>query len=143
MQLPTIPRPITSNLPRSQIKNPLVHLFCPLFHLLSLPCTPMQVAAAKKPRLPMCQYGKQCYRKNPVHFQEYAHPGDYDSEDDKTEEDSEPPTPPPPSRSSRTTRGRAVKGKKPAKTKKRRGDETESDDYDSDDSFINDESESD
>eukprot|EP00128_Syssomonas_multiformis_P005588 Colp12_sorted_trinity150504_noHs@913 len=33
------------------------------------------VAAAKKPRLPMCQYGKQCYRKNPVHFQEYAHPG--------------------------------------------------------------------
>ena len=24
---------------------------------------------------PMCKYGTQCYRKNPLHFQEYAHPG--------------------------------------------------------------------
>ena len=23
---------------------------------------------------PVCKYGKECYRKNPVHFNEYAHP---------------------------------------------------------------------
>ena len=24
---------------------------------------------------PRCKYGTLCYRKNPLHFQEYAHPG--------------------------------------------------------------------
>ena len=24
--------------------------------------------------LPMCPYGEKCYRKNPVHFKEFAHP---------------------------------------------------------------------
>ena len=24
---------------------------------------------------PMCKYGRDCYRKNPVHFQEFRHPG--------------------------------------------------------------------
>ena len=24
---------------------------------------------------PMCKYGKKCYRKNPVHFEEFRHPG--------------------------------------------------------------------
>lgn len=24
---------------------------------------------------PMCKYGTDCYRKNPVHFEEYRHPG--------------------------------------------------------------------
>ncbi|XP_073528289.1 aprataxin and PNK-like factor [Phyllobates terribilis] len=30
-----------------------------------------------KKRVP-CMYGEQCYRKNPVHFQEFSHPGDSD-----------------------------------------------------------------
>ncbi len=24
---------------------------------------------------PVCKYGDRCYRKNPVHFQEFSHPG--------------------------------------------------------------------
>ncbi|XP_007436587.3 aprataxin and PNK-like factor, partial [Python bivittatus] len=28
-----------------------------------------------------CQYGKSCYRKNPVHFQQFSHPGDSDYHD--------------------------------------------------------------
>ena len=24
---------------------------------------------------PICKYGADCYRKNPVHFAEYRHPG--------------------------------------------------------------------
>lgn len=30
---------------------------------------------------PICKYGTNCYRKNPVHFEEYRHPG-YDSDTD-------------------------------------------------------------
>ena len=26
---------------------------------------------------PLCQYGSRCYRKNPTHLNEYAHPGGY------------------------------------------------------------------
>ena len=25
---------------------------------------------------PMCKYGVKCYRKNPVHLQEFMHPGE-------------------------------------------------------------------
>jgi aprataxin and PNK-like factor len=32
---------------------------------------------AKKPRAP-CQYGASCYRKNPIHFQDFSHPGESD-----------------------------------------------------------------
>ncbi|CAG5127096.1 unnamed protein product [Candidula unifasciata] len=37
----------------------------------------------KKRRREPCQYGKKCYRKNPVHFRTFCHPGDssYDEED--------------------------------------------------------------
>ena len=28
-------------------------------------------------RRPMCRYGTDCYRKNPVHFKEYRHPGKF------------------------------------------------------------------
>ncbi|XP_048357356.1 aprataxin and PNK-like factor isoform X2 [Sphaerodactylus townsendi] len=34
----------------------------------------------KHRRIP-CQYGRNCYRKNPVHFQEFSHPGDDDYHD--------------------------------------------------------------
>ncbi|XP_062503804.1 aprataxin and PNK-like factor [Corticium candelabrum] len=33
--------------------------------------------AEAKPRAP-CQYGASCYRKNPIHFKEFSHPGDPD-----------------------------------------------------------------
>ncbi|XP_044198656.1 aprataxin and PNK-like factor isoform X1 [Thunnus albacares] len=38
-----------------------------------------------------CPYGKDCYRKNPVHFQECSHPGDtdYEEEEEKEEEEEE------------------------------------------------------
>lgn len=39
--------------------------------------------AGKKRRRP-CQFGKKCYRKNPVHFKDYCHPGDesYEASDE-------------------------------------------------------------
>ncbi|XP_053273943.1 aprataxin and PNK-like factor isoform X2 [Pleuronectes platessa] len=38
---------------------------------------------------PPCPYGKDCYRKNPVHFQETSHPGDSDFEEEEEEEEEE------------------------------------------------------
>ncbi|XP_069090180.1 aprataxin and PNK-like factor isoform X2 [Pleurodeles waltl] len=35
-------------------------------------------------RIP-CVYGQQCYRKNPVHFQQFSHPGDSDFDDTSKE----------------------------------------------------------
>nr|XP_019967558.1 PREDICTED: aprataxin and PNK-like factor [Paralichthys olivaceus] len=37
-------------------------------------------------RMP-CPYGKDCYRKNPVHFQECSHPGDSDYEEEEENEE--------------------------------------------------------
>ncbi|XP_040924106.1 aprataxin and PNK-like factor [Betta splendens] len=34
-----------------------------------------------------CPYGKDCYRKNPIHFQECCHPGDIDYEEGEEEGD--------------------------------------------------------
>ena len=31
-------------------------------------------SSAEAETRPVCQYGRECYRKNPVHFQEFAHP---------------------------------------------------------------------
>ncbi|KAL4639913.1 aprataxin and PNK-like factor isoform X2 [Arapaima gigas] len=36
-----------------------------------------------------CPYGRSCYRKNPVHFQECSHPGDSDYVEEKEEGDEE------------------------------------------------------
>uniref|UniRef100_A0A674C2V1 Aprataxin and PNKP like factor n=1 Tax=Salmo trutta TaxID=8032 RepID=A0A674C2V1_SALTR len=36
-----------------------------------------------------CPYGKDCYRKNPVHFQECSHPGDSDYEDSSAKDEEE------------------------------------------------------
>ncbi|XP_061686440.1 aprataxin and PNK-like factor isoform X2 [Syngnathoides biaculeatus] len=38
-----------------------------------------------------CPYGKDCYRKNPLHFQECSHPGDSDYEEEEDEERPECP----------------------------------------------------
>ncbi|XP_077426416.1 aprataxin and PNK-like factor isoform X2 [Vanacampus margaritifer] len=34
-----------------------------------------------------CPYGKDCYRKNPLHFQECSHPGDADFQEEEEEEE--------------------------------------------------------
>ncbi|KAF6734212.1 Aprataxin and PNK-like factor [Oryzias melastigma] len=44
--------------------------------------------APKRRRKP-CPYGKDCYRKNPLHFQESSHPGDSDYEEEEEEEEEE------------------------------------------------------
>nr|XP_061792010.1 aprataxin and PNK-like factor [Nerophis lumbriciformis] len=38
-----------------------------------------------------CPYGKDCYRKNPRHFQECSHPGDSDYEEEEKPEEGERP----------------------------------------------------
>ena len=34
----------------------------------------LQSSDEEEDKLPICQYGKKCFRKNPVHFAEFAHP---------------------------------------------------------------------
>ncbi|KAJ8246168.1 hypothetical protein GJAV_G00264460 [Gymnothorax javanicus] len=103
---------------------------------------------AKAPPRPPCPYGKECYRKNPVHFQECSHPGDQDytegEDEEKIEEDDNRPECP---------YGTACYRKNPLHKKEykhtqdpgRRGGFDEDDDGDEDgsydDSFINDDSE--
>ncbi|XP_017161620.1 aprataxin and PNK-like factor isoform X5 [Poecilia reticulata] len=58
-------------------------------------CPPSQSAAAEKSQQEekktrpgvrtACPYGKDCYRKNPLHFQESSHPGDADYEEEEEE----------------------------------------------------------
>uniref|UniRef100_A0A672ZC95 PBZ-type domain-containing protein n=1 Tax=Sphaeramia orbicularis TaxID=375764 RepID=A0A672ZC95_9TELE len=43
---------------------------------------------ASSKRLP-CPYGKDCYRKNPIHFQECSHPGDPDYKEEEEDEEEE------------------------------------------------------
>ncbi|XP_069787881.1 aprataxin and PNK-like factor isoform X2 [Narcine bancroftii] len=105
-----------------------------------------------------CVYGSNCYRKNPVHFQEFSHPGDADYEDPLAggEEDDKPQCPfgtacyrknpqhkkeykhtqPPESTLRRPRRKVAQKGKSAL------GNDNDSDgpnQYDLNDSFIDDE----
>lgn len=57
------------------------------------PVTVKTTSSTKTNRTP-CPYGKDCYRKNPIHFQEQSHPGDSDYEDpdkDQDQEDSDRP----------------------------------------------------
>uniref|UniRef100_UPI0037E8075C aprataxin and PNK-like factor n=1 Tax=Semicossyphus pulcher TaxID=241346 RepID=UPI0037E8075C len=49
-------------------------------------------SAPSKPRLRTpCPYGKDCYRKNPIHFQDCSHPGDTDYEEEEEEEEADLP----------------------------------------------------
>ncbi|XP_077173994.1 aprataxin and PNK-like factor isoform X2 [Paroedura picta] len=41
---------------------------------------PQSSNLTKHTRIP-CQYGRNCYRKNPIHFQQFSHPGDADCHD--------------------------------------------------------------
>uniref|UniRef100_A0A7M5XGX5 Aprataxin and PNK-like factor n=1 Tax=Clytia hemisphaerica TaxID=252671 RepID=A0A7M5XGX5_9CNID len=52
--------------------------------------------SSKKPKnedednkLPRCPYGRQCYRRNPNHFQEYLHDSDHDDDDDEGDKDED------------------------------------------------------
>lgn len=46
---------------------------------------------SRPPRRTPCPYGKDCYRKNPLHFQESSHPGDSDYEEEEEQEDEDLP----------------------------------------------------
>ncbi|XP_015246323.1 PREDICTED: aprataxin and PNK-like factor [Cyprinodon variegatus] len=91
-----------------------------------------------------CPYGKDCYRKNPLHFQECSHPGDDDYEEEEEEEDGDRPECPYGTdcyRKNPLHRKEFKHTKKPARSTrnvtKNSPDEDVSED---DDSFINDDS---
>lgn len=87
-----------------------------------------------------CPYGKNCYRKNPLHFQECSHPGDTDYEEEEEEEDKpECPYGTDCYRKNPLHRKEYKHTKKPARrvAKKTPADEDDEDE----DSFINDDSE--
>ncbi|KAF4717916.1 hypothetical protein FOZ63_016939, partial [Perkinsus olseni] len=49
------------------------------------PATSPNASASPAPQRPVCMYGTKCYRKNPVHFKEFAHPWlDKNNDDDAT-----------------------------------------------------------
>ncbi|XP_027721403.1 aprataxin and PNK-like factor isoform X2 [Vombatus ursinus] len=56
-----------------------------------------QDSGGNHPRKTPCIYGASCYRKNPVHFQQFSHPGDRDYEDaqvmNQDEDDNRPECP--------------------------------------------------
>ncbi|XP_041740396.2 LOW QUALITY PROTEIN: aprataxin and PNK-like factor [Coregonus clupeaformis] len=99
-----------------------------------------------------CPYGKDCYRKNPVHFQECSHPGDSDYEEDSAkdeeeeEEDADRPECP---YGTDCYRKNPLHWKEYKHTKKTRAkkpvsynnDDDDDDEFGDDDSFINDDSE--
>ncbi|XP_036400827.1 aprataxin and PNK-like factor [Megalops cyprinoides] len=100
--------------------------------------------AKAHPRTP-CPYGKDCYRKNPVHFQECSHPGDSDFEEgagkeEEGEDDDRPECPYGTScyRKNPLHKKEYKHTKDPAKSAPLDDDDGEIDD---DDSFINDDSE--
>ncbi|XP_069090181.1 aprataxin and PNK-like factor isoform X3 [Pleurodeles waltl] len=113
-------------------------------------------------RIP-CVYGQQCYRKNPVHFQQFSHPGDSDFDDtskESQEDNDERPecpygtdcyrknpqhkleykhTKPPQRESGRPARKATKKGKSVMEDES--DDDGEPNVYDLEDSFIDDEEE--
>ncbi|KAM9857299.1 aprataxin and PNK-like factor [Aulostomus maculatus] len=109
--------------------------------------------SAPGPRLRQpCPYGKDCYRKNPVHFQEHSHPGDTDYEDEEEDEEEEVERPECPygadcyrknplhrkefNHTRRPARSTRAAPKKPAGD-----DDDEDEDLEDSDSFVNDDSE--
>lgn len=120
---------------------------------------PASTSQAKEQKRKVCTYGSSCYRKNPAHFQEFSHPGDADYEDasggEEDEDDDKPECPfgtacyrknpqhkkeykhtqPPGSQLRRQRRKVAQKGALANKS----DDDGEHNQYDLDDSFIDDE----
>lgn len=114
---------------------------------------PSSRPAPSKPRLrATCPYGKDCYRKNPVHFQECSHPGDtdYEEEDEEEEEEADLPECPygtdcyrknPLHRKEYKHTKTPAAAKRTVRKKPPADDEDEDEDFEDDDSFINDDSE--
>lgn len=104
-------------------------------------------AALSKSRVrTACPYGKECYRKNPLHFQECSHPGDTDYEEEEEEEEDRPECPYGTDcyRKNPLHRKEYKHTKRPARStravnKTSRDDDEEDEEYES--SFINDDSE--
>ncbi|KAM4603850.1 aprataxin and PNK-like factor isoform 1-T2 [Polymixia lowei] len=109
-------------------------------------------APSKAPLRVPCPYGKDCYRKNPLHFQECSHPGDSDYEEEQEEEEEEEDLPECPygsdcyrknplhRRQYKHTK-RAVRTTRAAPRKTAGDEDDEDDDFGDEDSFINDDSE--
>ncbi|KAM3931352.1 aprataxin and PNK-like factor isoform 1-T2 [Leptodactylus fuscus] len=117
---------------------------------------------SQKTRTP-CMYGEQCYRKNPVHFQEFSHPGDSDYRDvdnwSQDDNDDRPECPygtdcyrrnPQHKLEYKHTRppGRKLRKRNPKKAKRSvldgdSDDDGDLNDYDMEDSFIDDDEEED
>ncbi|XP_047222576.1 aprataxin and PNK-like factor isoform X2 [Girardinichthys multiradiatus] len=99
--------------------------------------SPTEEKSQSRVRTP-CPYGKDCYRKNPLHFNECSHPGDSDYEEEEEEEEDRPECP----YGTDCYRKEFKHTKKPARSArsmaKNTPDEGVSDDED--DSFINDDS---
>uniref|UniRef100_V9KJS4 Aprataxin and PNK-like factor-like protein n=1 Tax=Callorhinchus milii TaxID=7868 RepID=V9KJS4_CALMI len=55
--------------------------------------TAPQSIEQKQSKKTPCMYGNNCYRKNPVHFQNFSHPGDADYEDSVDGDDDRPECP--------------------------------------------------
>ncbi|KAF3688179.1 Aprataxin and PNK-like factor [Channa argus] len=105
-------------------------------------------STVSKPRLRTpCPYGKDCYRKNPIHFQECSHPSDTDYEEEEEEEEADRPECPYGTECYRKNplhRKEFRHTKKPARATRsapRKPDDDDEDEEEYDDSFINDDSE--
>jgi len=107
-------------------------------------------AAKRVPGRPHCPFGATCYRKNPIHREEEAHPGDEDYEVDEVEPDVDEDDNRPeceyglncyrknPQHKRDFKHTRKPNPKRRAKQKKTAVDDEDHDDYES--SFIDDES---
>ena len=110
-------------------------------------------AGSRTPR-PSCPYGAGCYRKNPLHRQEESHPGDDDYQDpapaDQEEEGGDDEDKPEceygldcyrknPQHRKDFKHTRHPQPKRAAKVKNAKKKKKTEDEYDSEDSFINDE----
>ncbi|KAG8584041.1 hypothetical protein GDO81_008656 [Engystomops pustulosus] len=124
------------------------------------PASSQNTQQSQKKRTP-CMYGEQCYRKNPVHFQEFSHPGDSDYNDaengSQDDNDDRPECPygtdcyrknPQHKLEYKHTRppGRKLRKRNPKKAKRSvvdgdSDDDGEANDYDLEDSFIDDDDE--
>ncbi|CAK8675658.1 unnamed protein product [Clavelina lepadiformis] len=97
----------------------------------------------------ICVYGKSCYRKNPVHLQEFSHPGDSDYMSPPSSDDENKPEceyglqcyRKNPLHRKQFKHTRRVTPKRANVKKPKRDDESCEDDYDLEDSFIDDDDE--
>ncbi|KAK5616453.1 hypothetical protein CRENBAI_011213 [Crenichthys baileyi] len=104
--------------------------------------SPKEEKSQSRVRTP-CPYGKDCYRKNPLHFNECSHPGDSDYEEEEEEEEDRPECPYGTDcyRKNPLHRKEFKHTKKPARSARSMAKNTPDEDVsDDDDSFINDDS---